>query len=744
MTKEQALSYVERALNHPVSMRIVNYLFERGAITARNKVTISEIERDLGINRGYIYVLIAGGKRHRSYLRGFVHYPDKGLREGFYLLPAGILAAIGASKEEIAEVLIRRKENSINAYRQIIQAYHLINLHNLPPKVREVLKRDKLNEEIAVSRLKHLLKNKTAIKILKTLCALGATSWKSAVPITAISKASGLSKGTIYKLTTKVYPRAKKSHTKFRPPVLHGVVHYPKAKEGKYYIYPKWMPFVEWLVNATEKDIEQLLSSEEDLKRIASIFLTSQNSSFPQVNTKVAIAPPDSQEVSTELTIPSSFNSSYYSSKEEYLPASSGSQAATERRDFVDDNDYKERISQLDGLSYLSEEEVTLSEHVTPSTDNGDKFSGVGEMGVEPVLVLSEPSGVAAEGSGSGLGAGECCDSVQAASCSVVGGLSGALGGVCGAEPLQPQLSRGLSAGGVGGSAGGSKRRLRYYYVRDDNGEVIAKFPYRPRPSQEELARIWWEWFVPNVRARILSFEKLYAEGRCARCTKRVGRDRLGQFYVSWARRLWRVVKRYGLDSAALQILAFNKTYVCRDCFHMLFVIMSWVALELRYSLRKHVGYDVFEPVCMRCGSRCPDCTDREVRQSYIWNREIALSKLRNFLTDFETFLSKFEPPKSVEEAKRQLLKLEALIRKNFDGADYWSWAEWHGYPLGEDEGEGVYEYLPPSSPFSGFEDPDELPEEPIDIEEPIDDEPIVVSGEPLYGYEDEEDDCEL
>jgi hypothetical protein len=26
------------------------------------------------------------------------------------------------------------------------------------------------------------------------------------------------------------------------------------------------------------------------------------------------------------------------------------------------------------------------------------------------------------------------------------------------------------------------------------------------------------------------------------------------------------------------------------------------------------------------------------------------------------------------------------LIRKNFDGADYWSWADWHDYPLGEDE----------------------------------------------------------
>jgi hypothetical protein len=723
MTKEQALSYVERTLNHPVAMRIVNYLFDRGAITARNKVTISEIERDLGINRGYIYVLIVGGKRHRSYLRGFVHYPDKGLREGFYLLPAGILTAIGASKEEIAEVLIRRKENSINAYRQIIQAYHLINFHKLPPKVREVLKRDKLNENIAVSRLKRLLKSKTAIKVLKTLRDLGATSWKSAVPITEISKASGLNKGAIYKLTTRVYPRAKKNHTKSRPPVLHGVVHYPKpnTKEGKYYIYPKWASFVEWLVNATEKDIEQLLNSEEDLKRLASLFLTSQDSSFPQVNTKVAVAPPDNRKVSAELTLPSSINSSYYSSKEEYLPASSGSQSATARRDYTEGNDCKEGKPQQDGLSYLLEEEATLSKHATLSIDSGIRFSGVGERGVEPPSVLSEPSGVAAEGAGNSLGKGECCSlgddteigaggEVSRAASSASGGLLGAVSGVCGSEPLQPL---GFLAGGAGG-----KRRLRYYYVRADNGEIICRLPYRPRPSQEELARVWWEWFVPNVRARILSFEKLYAEGRCARCLGFVGRDKLGQFYVSWARRLWRVVKRYGLDGAALQLLAFNKTYVCRECFRMLFIIMSWVALELRYSLRKHVGYDVFEPVCMRCGSRCPDCTDREVRWAYIWNREIALNRLRNFLTDFETFLSKFEPAKSVEEAKRQLLKLEALIRKNFDGADYWSWAEWHGYPLGEDEEEGVYEYLPPPSPISCFEVSDELPDELIDDED--------------------------
>ena len=732
MTREQALSYVERTLNHPVAMRIVNYLFERGAITARNKVTISEIERNLGINRGYIYTLIVGGKRHRSYLRGFVHYPDKGLREGFYLLPAGILAAIGASKEEIAEALIRRKENSINAYRQIIQAYHLTNSHNLPPKVREVLKHDNLNENIAVSRLKRLLKSKTAIKILKALCDLGATSWKSAVPITEISKASGLNKGVIYKLTTRAYPRAKKSHTKPRPPVLHGVVHYPKpnTKEGKYYIYPKWVSFVEWLVNATKKDIEQLLNSEEDLERLASIFLTSQDSSFPQVNTKVAVAPQDNREVSSELTIPCSFNSSYYFSEENNLPAPSGSQAATARRDCMEDNNCKERIPQLDGLSYLLEEEVTLPKHATLSTNNDIRFSGgEGREWTEPL----QPAGFGREVGGSlsevdrSTTDREGTDRVRGEGeegrlppAPATMGPATAAPATNTAPPQLPGFSFSIEVSQDRSESGGGRRRrrLHYYYVRGDNGEIICRLPCRPRPSREELARVWREWFVPNVRARILSFEKLYAEGRCARCTRFVGRDKLGQFYVSWARRLWRVVKRYGLDSAALQLLAFNKTYVCRECFRMLFIIMSWVALELRYSLRKHVGYDVFEPVCMRCGSRCADCTDREVRWAYIWNRQIALNKWRNFLTDFETFLSKFEPSELLEEVRRQLLKLEALFRKNFDGADYWSWAEWHGYPLGEDEEEGVYEYLPPPSPISCFEVSDELSDELIDDED--------------------------
>lgn len=791
MTKEQALSHVERTLNHPAAMRIINYLFERGAIIARRKVTISEMERDLGMNRGYIYRLIVGDKNHRSYLRGFVHYPDKGLREGFYLLPAGILAAIGASPEEIAEMLIHRKENSINTFRQIIQFFHRLNSYKLPSKVREILIRDNLSLNAATSRLTRLLNNKTAIKILKALCELEATSWKSAATITEISKTSGLNKGTIYKLTTKVYPKARKNHTKSKPPVLHGIVHYPKpyTKEGKYYIYPKWVPFVKWLINATEEDIQRLLNSDEELEKIATLFLTSQNSGFPQVAEKTPVTPQVSNEVSSKLPIPYSFN---YSSnnKKENLPASSGSEAATARSQL----DYEsaeltgrkgEIISPtpacpnqslsvpLTGAVAVESGLESLTE-VDRSTADGEginyerRFRGEGEgkffaQPCQPRGVVASAGAVAAESGGSSLAvvdrsttesdwvsqcptphrelppaqpsrdlslptspATEDPATAAPATNTAPPQLSGFNISI---EACQDKLSEfgGAGAGGRGSVAG---RRLHYYYVRSDDGEIICKIPYRPKPSQEELAAVWRGWFVPSVRARILSFAKLYKEGRCARCLELVGRERLKHFHISWQRRLWRVVKRYGLDSAALQLLAFNKTYVCGDCFSNLFIIASLVAGELRRVLKKHVGYDVFEPVCMRCGSRCPDCTDREVRWAYIWNREIALNKLRNFLADFGIFLSKFEAPKSVEEARKQLLKLEALIRKNFDGADYWSWAEWNDYPLGEDEDdwEKNYEYLPPPSPF-------DYPDEPID------DESICVE-EPVY-YEVEEDDEE-
>jgi hypothetical protein len=761
MTTEQALSHVERTLNHPAAMRIINYLFERGAIIARRKVTISEMERDLGLNRGYIYRLIVGGKRHRSYLRGFVHYPDKGLREGFYLLPAGILVAIGASPEEIAEILAHRKGNSMNTFRWIIQTYHRLHSHKLPPEVREILKRDNLNLNIAVSRLTRLLRSKTAIKILKALYELKATSWKSATTITKLSKTAGLNKGTVYKLTTRVYPKAKKNHTKSKPPALHGVVHYPQptTKEGKYYIYPKWMPLVEWLINATEEDIQQLLVSDNELEKIASLFLTKE-SSFPQVATKPSVTPQISDEFPHKLPIPFSFDSS---NNKENLPASSGSGAATARKQLDNEHENEKDLSTPSqpqttplagavaaesGVGSLSE--VDLSTADSKGTDHEIRFRGEeGEFDSLPQRSVDPAGAVAAEG---------VDDSLSEVDRSTTGSKETERGVGFNSQRCQPQRSPlttppatkcpataapaaekegksgGAAAGGRGSAAG---RRLHYYYVRSDDGEIICKIPYRPKPSQEELGRVWREWFVPTVRARILSFAKLYEVGRCARCLELVGRERLRRFHISWQRRLWRVVKRYGLDSAALQLLAFNKTYVCRECFSSLFIIASLVAGELRRALRKHGGCDVFEPVCMRCGSRCPDCTDREVRWAYLQNRQIVADLWNKFRADFEAYLSKLELSPSVEKLQRELLRVEALIWRTFDSEDYWSWAEWNDYPLGEDEDDWEDEVECESASSDSPVVPDEDED---DDDKIIDDEPVRFAGSTFCEEEDEDD----
>jgi hypothetical protein len=91
-----------------------------------------------------------------------------------------------------------------------------------------------------------------------------------------------------------------------------------------------------------------------------------------------------------------------------------------------------------------------------------------------------------------------------------------------------------------------------------------------------------------------------------------------------------------------------------------------------------------------------------------LWNK---------FRADFEAYLSKLELSPSVEKLQRELLRVEALIWRTFDGEDYWSWAEWNDYPLGENEGD--------------WEDEDD---------EITDDEPVRFAGSTCYEEEDEDD----
>jgi hypothetical protein len=53
--------------------------------------------------------MVKGAKGHRAILKGFVHYPEKGSRKGFYLLPAGRLIAEYLANEKVINQQIIRK-----------------------------------------------------------------------------------------------------------------------------------------------------------------------------------------------------------------------------------------------------------------------------------------------------------------------------------------------------------------------------------------------------------------------------------------------------------------------------------------------------------------------------------------------------------------------------------------------------------------------------------------------------------
>jgi hypothetical protein len=99
------LERAQRVLQHPTCMKILEYLYAQGATASHNRIYITQIERDLGINKGLIWKYIVGSKRNKAYLKGFVHYGDKGKRCGLYLLEAGIAAVTTRDPSQTAEAL---------------------------------------------------------------------------------------------------------------------------------------------------------------------------------------------------------------------------------------------------------------------------------------------------------------------------------------------------------------------------------------------------------------------------------------------------------------------------------------------------------------------------------------------------------------------------------------------------------------------------------------------------------------
>jgi hypothetical protein len=111
-----------------------------------------------------------------------------------------------------------------------------------------------------------------------------------------------------------------------------------------------------------------------------------------------------------------------------------------------------------------------------------------------------------------------------------------------------------------------------------------------------------------------------------------------------------------------------------------------------------------------------------------LWNK---------FRADFEAYLSKLELSPSVEKLQRELLRVEALIWRTFDSEDYWSWAEWNDYPLGEDEDDWEDEVECESTSSDSPVVPDEDED---DDDKIIDDEPVRFAGSTFCEEEDEDD----
>ncbi|MEZ8219462.1 hypothetical protein B0813_002999 [Candidatus Fervidibacteria bacterium JGI MDM2 SSWTFF-3-K9] len=250
------LERAERVLQHPTCMKILEYLYAQGATASHNRIYITQIERDLGINKGSIWKYIVGGKNRKALLKGFVHYGDKGEREGLYLLEAGIAAITTRNPQEIAAALSRRLEKG-NSVRQNGVPYDL-KAEGFPSLYTTLknTQRSPDEPELLLWRIKRVLKSENALKVIRALYELGATSHKNGVSLTKLAAKANLPVSTVYRLTTKyTYKRKNPMLRGLLPPILHGFVHYsqPYTREGKYYIYPKWLPIIEIFLNPPAK-----------------------------------------------------------------------------------------------------------------------------------------------------------------------------------------------------------------------------------------------------------------------------------------------------------------------------------------------------------------------------------------------------------------------------------------------------------------------------------------------------------
>jgi hypothetical protein len=107
-TIEWATGRVREVLEDPLAKLILIVLYNHGATNSANRMSLSELAKRTGVHKWLILRKIRGARKHKAVLRGFVHYPDKGKRKGFYLLKAGVaLAKRLAEERRITQITVK-------------------------------------------------------------------------------------------------------------------------------------------------------------------------------------------------------------------------------------------------------------------------------------------------------------------------------------------------------------------------------------------------------------------------------------------------------------------------------------------------------------------------------------------------------------------------------------------------------------------------------------------------------------
>jgi hypothetical protein len=130
-----AMERVKWVMEREEAKKILVALYKGKAVRSDRRMTLTAIAEETGIDKSIIYRLIVGSKKHRAILKGFVHYPDKGKRKGYYLLPAGRTLAKALAEGKTITTTLQRKVATLLLQR--VASHHQVAT-KLPPSCQQV------------------------------------------------------------------------------------------------------------------------------------------------------------------------------------------------------------------------------------------------------------------------------------------------------------------------------------------------------------------------------------------------------------------------------------------------------------------------------------------------------------------------------------------------------------------------------------------------------------------------------